>query len=67
MFFTVVACDIPPEACPQEFKENGKPSAENAFEFFKKRLSDNTPLRLGGDEGTGRGYLRVRWYCHGTR
>jgi CRISPR-associated protein Cmr4 len=66
VFFTVVACDTPPENCPNDFKKDGRPSAAEAFQFFKRLLPDGALLRLGGDEGIGRGYLRVRWYDHGA-
>ncbi len=63
LFFTVVDVDTPPQdGCPDKFMDDGKPSADLAFTFLRQdMLPSGTPLQIGGDEGLGRGYIRIRW------
>lgn len=50
---------------PDEFKENGKPSAQKVLDFLVGLAkADNNPyldrLQIGGDETVGRGIVKVR-------
>jgi CRISPR-associated protein Cmr4 len=47
----------------EPFGENGKlNSADDVFEEMKSLFKDNGLIQLGGDETTGKGYMRVKFY-----
>jgi len=47
----------------EPFKKNGKlNSANDVFEEIKSLLEGNGLIQLGGDETTGKGYMRVKFY-----
>ncbi|MDK2795312.1 MAG: CRISPR-associated protein Cmr4 [Archaeoglobaceae archaeon] len=56
----------PKDIVPDEFKENGKPSAQKVLEFLEglTKRCDEEPyldrLQIGGDETIGRGIVKVR-------
>lgn len=56
----------PKDIVPNEFKENGKPSAQKVLKFLEEltKRRDEEPyldrLQIGGDETIGRGIVKVR-------
>jgi CRISPR-associated protein Cmr4 len=47
----------------EPFKKNGKlNSADDVFKEVKSLFEDNGLIQLGGDETTGKGYMRVKFY-----
>jgi CRISPR-associated protein Cmr4 len=47
----------------EPFKKDGKlNSANDVFEEVKSLFKDNGLIQLGGDETTGKGYMRVKFY-----
>jgi CRISPR-associated protein Cmr4 len=47
----------------EPFKKDGKlNSANDVFEEMKSLFKDNGLIQLGGDETTGKGYMRVKFY-----
>jgi CRISPR-associated protein Cmr4 len=47
----------------EPFKKDGKlNSANDVFEEVKSLFEDNGLIQLGGDETTGKGYMRVKFY-----
>jgi CRISPR-associated protein Cmr4 len=47
----------------EPFKKDGKlNSADDVFEEMKSLFKDNGLIQLGGDETTGKGYMRVKFY-----
>lgn len=56
LMFAAVQAEKPRSDAPDNLKQDG------ALKELARRLSQDTLLQLGGGQGTGKGYVRMRWY-----
>jgi CRISPR-associated protein Cmr4 len=63
LFYSRLLAASPRDAdeLPKGLAGKGRPSADTVLEFLRERLPDDGLLQLGGDQASGRGFLRARW------